>query len=218
MQQRSSGFVALCVLSLVWSSCVEAKKRSSTADPDSVDADGASVGADARPIADSAVAPKIDTGSSVVADAAVSGADGPSKDASASPDADKGSAGDTRPPDAGPATFAAVSAILVNHQCASCHPDDSLEHVRLGPTGLYGRLVNKTPPAAAAATCNKQILVVPRNLAKSLLYQKVIANGVLNGCGNRMPAFCDMPDPTACNLTAGEIKTVGDWILAGAPM
>jgi hypothetical protein len=125
---------------------------------------------------------------------------------------DGGGARDVRGPDVPPpATFATVQAIL-EMKCAGCHEPLEPMHTNFEPMGLYARLVNARPTSRSAAACRNQILVTPNDLAKSLIYQKIIPNGVLVGCGTRMPKECF---DEYC-ITDTDIQVIRDWILAGA--
>ncbi len=210
MPQRSVSLPWFCVMATVFAACAAEKRHSSGAD---TEADGGDekVAVDARPAADVVVKPTPPP--VAAADAGLTTAkDGPSPDAPG----DKAAAGGADA--AAPGTFANVTALFVA-RCVLCHTAVATDTVNLEPMGLYARIVNKKPPAMAAAACRAFTLVVPGDLAKSLLYQKILPVGMLGGCGVRMPNVCsDEPDPKKCRLSDAEITTIGDWIVAGAKM
>jgi len=110
--------------------------------------------------------------------------------------------------------FGAVSDLL-GKRCGTkdCHDGDEM-HVDLRVEGLHARLMS-TPPEKSANACKSQTLVVPNMPEKSLLYNKIIEKGALNGCGSRMPAGCGQFG-SQC-LTNDEIMLIRNWIMAGAP-
>jgi hypothetical protein len=108
---------------------------------------------------------------------------------------------------AGPsATWDALQLVLAN--CVYCHNDPS-KRLNLQYQDLHARLVNAVAEKSPA-NCPNRILVVPGEPMQSLLYLKVAGKMPAN-CGARMP-FNKPP------VTAMELKTVFDWITAGAPM
>jgi hypothetical protein len=113
-------------------------------------------------------------------------------------------------PDFGPvnpaANWDALNLVLAN--CVYCHNDPS-KRVNLQYDGLYARLVNAVA-VRSPANCPTRILVVPGQPMSSLLYLKIAGKMPAN-CGVRMP----YNKPA---VTAMELKTVFDWITAGAPM
>jgi hypothetical protein len=124
---------------------------------------------------------------------------------------------DTRPPDtrmpdtAPPSAFIQVMDILSNN-CVGCHSPGE-NHTDLSETGFYTRIVNKTCTKCVTA-CQTMPLITASNTARSLIYQKIMSGGMIGACGKRMPDGCS----GATCLSAADIKTIGDWITAGAKM
>jgi hypothetical protein len=104
------------------------------------------------------------------------------------------------------ATWDALQLVLAN--CVYCHNDPS-KRLNLQYQDLHARLVNAVAEKSPA-NCPNRILVVPGDPMQSLLYLKVAGKMPAN-CGARMP----YNKPA---VTAMELKTVFDWITAGAPM
>jgi hypothetical protein len=133
---------------------------------------------------------------------------------------DSGSGGSTMPKDGGAkldagkdlgpvnpaANWDALQLVLAN--CVYCHNDPS-KRLNLQYQDLYTRLVNAVAEKSPAG-CPNRVVVVPGDPMSSLLYLKV-AGKMPTGCGARMP-YNKPP------VTATELKTVFDWISAGAPM
>jgi hypothetical protein len=149
------------------------------------------------------------------------GGAGGSMKADASVARDSGSGGAGLPADGGPpkrdagkdfgtanpaATWDALQLVLAN--CVYCHNDPS-KRLNLQYQDLYQRLVNAVAEKSPAG-CPNRVVVVPGDPMSSLLYLKV-SGKMPAGCGARMP-FNKPP------VTAMELKTVFDWISAGAPM
>jgi hypothetical protein len=104
------------------------------------------------------------------------------------------------------ATWDALQLVLAN--CVYCHNDPS-KRLNLQYQDLHARLVNAVAEKSPA-NCPNRVLVVPGDPMQSLLYLKVAGKMPAN-CGARMP-YNKPP------VTAMELKTVFDWITAGAPM
>jgi hypothetical protein len=119
----------------------------------------------------------------------------------------------------GAVTFAQVSA-LMGSSCAvsMCH-DGSNTHVNY-KTNLYTVLTKPLP--GTTDRCAGSTLVVPSNTAGSFLITAIKQGGACPQGGNqigRMPEGCSTTsaNPRAC-LTTAQIKTITDWVAAGAPM
>ncbi len=122
-------------------------------------------------------------------------------------------------------TFAAVKT-LFSTSCGTgnCHNKNSGQLDYQGTTDLHALLT--TPiPATGSAHCNGTTLAVPNDAASSFLVTVVTGPGQVtckkNGTNEmigRMPDDCSTTstNPRAC-FTAAQIKTITDWIAAGAP-
>jgi hypothetical protein len=116
------------------------------------------------------------------------------------------------------ATFSAVATIL-GTSCGTgqCHQGGA--HVDLRNTaGLHGRIVSQMVAGTMSMMmCRTKSYIVPNDAANSVISQMIKA--AVTGCGARMPKDCSTSstNPRAC-LTAAQIKTIDDWIMAGAPM
>jgi hypothetical protein len=119
------------------------------------------------------------------------------------------------------AAFSDVASIL-GTACAGTMCHGGTAHTNLtNMTGLYMRLI--TPLPATAPHCRGTTLVVANNAASSYLLQIVqgraacMNNGATEMIGP-MPLACSKTsaNPRAC-LTAAQIKTLTDWVGAGAP-
>jgi hypothetical protein len=116
-------------------------------------------------------------------------------------------------------TFAAVSALMGSNCAVSgCH-DGSNMHANY-KTNLYTVLT--TPLPGTTDRCAGSTLVVPSNTAGSFLITAITKGGMCPKGGNqigRMPDSCSTTssNPRAC-LTTAQIKTITDWVAAGAPM
>jgi hypothetical protein len=116
-------------------------------------------------------------------------------------------------------TFAAVNAIMTASCAVSgCH-DGSNMHVSY-KTNLYSVLT--TPLPGSTDRCAGSTLVVPSNTAGSFLITAITKGGACPKGGNsigRMPDNCSptSTNPRAC-LSAAQIKTITDWVAAGATM
>ncbi|MBI3785660.1 MAG: hypothetical protein HY270_19880 [Deltaproteobacteria bacterium] len=128
-------------------------------------------------------------------------------------------------------TFQQIQEHIFDRKCttmATCHGStDSLHDLCLKPTcgarSAYSDLVNATPHSFAAATDGLK-RVDPTNPENSLLFHKIKGGTRLNSPGEGIGAYgLRMPynNPAAGRgrprLTAGEIRLINDWILAGAP-
>ena len=122
------------------------------------------------------------------------------------------------------ATFAAVKTLFgMSCGVGTCHNAASGHLDYQGTKDLHGLLT--TPIAAAIKHCNGTTLVVANNAAGSFLVTAVTGPGMVtckkNGADEmiaRMPDTCSTTstNPRAC-LTTAQIKTITDWIAAGAP-
>jgi hypothetical protein len=140
------------------------------------------------------------------------GGSGPQQDAGPRADASTG----------GTATFTQVAALIqANCTMNGCHHTgtgaDVNKHVDLRASGLYGRLMMDVTGAGATAPeamCTKTAkLIVPNSPSTSLVLGMVGTTASARmGCGARMPDNCK----NNC-LTAANIKTISDWVSAGAP-
>lgn len=118
-------------------------------------------------------------------------------------------------------TFAQVRTLL-SSSCAGnmCHNEQS-QHINLvDEAGLYGRLT--MPIGNNGADCKGSTLVVPNMPNDSLLVQIVTAGNPM-ACKAEGGAMQNIPRmPNNCGnqpqcLSAAQIKTLSDWIAAGAP-
>ena len=75
--------------------------------------------------------------------------------------------------------------------------------------------MNASPNAPKTmAACTSRKLIVANDVTNSVIAQVIMA--AVTGCTNaRMPDEC--PSKRAC-LTAAQIATITNWIIAGAPM
>jgi len=103
----------------------------------------------------------------------------------------------------GASAFSAVSGI-VTRMCAASNCHGGRRNPNLSAANLYTTLMN-----TAVRQCGSDRLVTPRDTANSAILELV------NGrCGNFiMPDGCDV---LPC-LEAADMKTISDWISAGAP-
>ena len=116
-------------------------------------------------------------------------------------------------------TFAAVSALMGSNCAVSMCHDGSNAHANY-KTNLYTVLT--TPLPGTTDRCAGSTLVVPSNTAGSFLITAITKGGTCPKGGNsigRMPDNCSTTsaNPRAC-LTTAQIKTITDWVAAGAPM
>ena len=117
------------------------------------------------------------------------------------------------------ATFAQVAMIL-SMKCAgaTCHGGSGANaQVNLvDMNGLYTRLTTALP--MSTPHCKGSTLVTA-NDANSLLV-KVVSGPTMCTNGTAMESLAKMPDNCSGNscLTPAQIKTITDWIAAGAPM
>ncbi|WP_437277248.1 PE-PGRS family protein [Sorangium sp. So ce375] len=106
------------------------------------------------------------------------------------------------------ATFAQVRTIL-NTSCAgaTCHGSQNAPAAGLDLRAnmAHGELVD-----GASSTCNGRVLVVPGKPSESYLINELRGKD-LCATGKRMP-----PAPAPA-LSEANIKTISDWICAGAP-
>ncbi|MEI9953677.1 MAG: hypothetical protein WDO74_33035 [Pseudomonadota bacterium] len=116
------------------------------------------------------------------------------------------------------ATLAQVTTII-NTSCATgtCHNAASGQvNFKTPSPDLYTVLTTALP--TSVMHCKGTTLVVPSNAAGSFLASVVAAKASCKNNGademiDRMPDACT----TASCLTAAQIKTISDWITAGAP-
>lgn len=98
---------------------------------------------------------------------------------------------------------------ILKEKCSGCHGANGhadAPSLKLGSAEqAYSTLVNQATFQSPTVTPN--VLIVPKNLEQSYLYQKI---------SNDKPKF-GVRMPQGGVLTAAEIKIIGDWILAGAP-
>ena len=102
---------------------------------------------------------------------------------------------------------------------AKCHSAASTQAHLAEANGLYTLLTT----GLNAPHCKGQKLVVPNNVTSSFLVQVIQGKATcMNNAGTeeivRMPDECSTTsaNPRAC-LTAAQIKTISDWVSAGAP-
>lgn len=113
----------------------------------------------------------------------------------------------------GIATFTAVLAIFAdeNNRCGLCHGmptiGGGLVFDPSDAAGAYKALVGTISKGESGSQCAGKTYVVPSNPESSLLYEKLAS--ATPSCGARMPA-------NGVVLTATELATVHDWIMAGA--
>ncbi|MCX8073144.1 MAG: hypothetical protein N3C12_11940 [Candidatus Binatia bacterium] len=129
-------------------------------------------------------------------------------------------------------TFEQIQQHIFDRKCsnlAGCHGSIEPTHdLCLKPSCGGGRsahtdLVNATPHNFAAAS-DGLLRVKPGDPDGSLLYLKLLGGARLNSptfgtgaYGLRMPYHNPAADRARPRLTAGEIRLLKDWILAGAP-
>ena len=112
------------------------------------------------------------------------------------------------------ATFAAVKT-LITSKCATCHTSSSgLVNFQSGD--LYTTLTTALPTSLQYCKGDK---LVTANDANSLLIRVVTAATMCSNNGT-MQNLARMPDNCSGNncLSAAQIKTISDWVAAGAPM
>ncbi|HTN85068.1 MAG TPA: hypothetical protein VL242_15320, partial [Sorangium sp.] len=116
--------------------------------------------------------------------------------------------GSSSDPACGPdtATFADVQPIL-QRSCTGCHGSPA------APAGLdlreaFGALVDQDARSCSSDS-SKQALVVPGSPSSSYLMNKLNDTGLCDPDESRMPPGTPLP--------AADIKTINDWICAGAP-
>ncbi len=128
-------------------------------------------------------------------------------------------------------TFQQIQEHIFDRKCstlATCHGSVEPSHdlclkPSCGARSAYTDLVGVSPHNFAAASDGLK-RVEPGNLEQSLLYRKVLGGRQLNSpmfgsgaYGLRMPFHNPAADRARPRLTAGEIRLLRDWILAGAP-
>lgn len=98
---------------------------------------------------------------------------------------------------------------ILKEKCSGCHTVNGASEapsLKLGSAEqAYNTIVNQ--PSFQLPAVAPNILIVPKNLEQSYLYQKISSDKFK--FGERMPK--------GGMLTAAEIKLIGTWILAGAP-
>ena len=117
------------------------------------------------------------------------------------------------------ATFAQVTTII-NTSCATgmCHNATSGQiNFKTPSPDLHSVLTTALP--TSVAHCKGTTLVVPNNAAGSFLVSVVTAKATCKNNGTD-EMIARMPDNCMGNscLSAAQIKTISDWIAAGAPM
>jgi len=118
------------------------------------------------------------------------------------------------------ATFAAVKTIF-SASCGTgqCHNAGSM-HTNFQTGDLYMTLTNAIP-TTGANECNGTTLVTKNDAAGSFLV-KVISNAMSSckdaGADKMIPKMPFMCGTNPMCLSADKIKTISDWIAAGAPM
>jgi hypothetical protein len=113
-------------------------------------------------------------------------------------------------------SFELIQKTILTKSCAvsGCHAsisDNSYKQHKLvlKGTDLYKNLINGLVTNTKAQEAGlKQI--IPKDPAKSFLYQKMNFNASFYKFGNAMPLGADA-------LTANQLKFINDWIAAGAP-
>jgi hypothetical protein len=122
-------------------------------------------------------------------------------------------AGDGPPPSSATSSFDSIQQTIFSVNClfAGCHnATDRSGNMVLAPGQAYNNLVNVVPsnPAAAAAGFRR---VVPENPAQSFLLIKLIGGPNFDpNYGSPMPLI-------GGHLSAADIESIREWILAGAP-
>jgi hypothetical protein len=120
------------------------------------------------------------------------------------------------------ATFEQVKAIMAQ-SCKGtlCHEPGSMYHADwVTASTLYQNLTTPIPTNKPMQHCKGTTVVVPGNAENSLLYKllkgkAMCMNGSMTEEVDQMPHEC--PQEREC-LTEAQIKTIGDWINAGAKM
>ncbi|MEO8902574.1 MAG: hypothetical protein ABI488_11300 [Polyangiaceae bacterium] len=136
-----------------------------------------------------------------------------------------GSGGSTAGAGGGSAvTFAQVKTIF-SSSCGTgqCHNKASGQLDFQGTTDLHG-LLTTAIPGTGVAHCNGTTLVTPNNSAGSFLVTAIKGPGKVtckkSGADEmigRMPDNCSTSGGMPACLSAAQIKTISDWIDAGAP-
>jgi hypothetical protein len=113
-------------------------------------------------------------------------------------------------------TFARVEPILRRACTDACHDGRGMaadDFVFVDTGDLRQRLLGP-PPATAPPQCHNRPLVVPGDPDVSLLVVVIEEpESPRAGCAERMPHSC--PDRRPC-ITGTELRTIRDWITAGA--
>jgi len=122
------------------------------------------------------------------------------------------------------ATFAEVKAIFgssCSNSTNKCH-DAASGHSNFSGD-LYTALTMPLPSTGMYQMCKGTTLVTPSNAAESFLVKLITGPGqsTCKDSGkdtkvDRMPNKCGQASPAPACLTAAQIKTISDWITAGA--
>jgi hypothetical protein len=117
------------------------------------------------------------------------------------------------------ATFAQVKMILANScKGAMCHSPGTMHVDWVTDSTLYANLTSPIPDTKGDCIGNTPVVAGMPQM--SLLYQALQGSTMCNKKGGGMMSIGKMPDNcggagTMC-LSADQIKTIGDWITAGA--
>jgi hypothetical protein len=103
--------------------------------------------------------------------------------------------------------FSEVQAIFGNRYCVGCHSGSGTQLSQVFKVNSHAALLEDSIQCTQAATPRKR--VKPGDAANSYLVHKV--RGVMLCAGVKMPQ-------AGTPLTEAEIKTIEDWINAGAKM
>jgi len=122
------------------------------------------------------------------------------------------------------ATFAEVKTIFgssCSNSTNKCH-DAASGHSNFSGD-LYAALTTPLPATGMYQMCKGTTLVTPSNAADSFLVKLITGPGqsTCKDSGkdtkiDRMPNKCGQASPAPACLTAAQIKTISDWIAAGA--
>ncbi len=108
----------------------------------------------------------------------------------------------------GAATFMQVRAVIQTLKCVNCHMTLFADNA-----GLYGRLTT----ALGGQKCGTSLLVNKANLSDSLLPRILTSQTTCSsGMVNRMPNGCGTGGSSLPCATDAQVKTIQDWIAAGA--
>jgi hypothetical protein len=118
------------------------------------------------------------------------------------------------------ATFAAVKTIF-SASCGTgqCHNAGSM-HTNFQTGDLYAALTTAIPATPANNECNGSTLVTPNDAAGSILVKVISGTTAMckdAGTDKPVPKMPYMCGTNPMCLSADKIKTISDWIAAGAP-